>query len=280
MLSLLNRDQQRRRHGGGRTQAGGSRGRETPAVPGAARGGRSGCCSDGNDGRQKRASQPVGRGEIHQRAEHHCIAVAACGGNAECHSVGAAAMVGWQRVALLVASTIFFSMFRSQASTGSPLQAFRLVTKAMNQGDGNLWSTLVHTANGEEEQARSVLASKVVAQAELRRALKQRFGQADYEASGFPRLLDDTPENQISTAVEHVTGDRGTVRLQRGSNLKFVLVEGIWKFDIFRSAPIPPVPFRMAVERGLAAVHEVGRRVSQGNYKDVRAALTDFQRQR
>ena len=115
-----------------------------------------------------------------------------------------------------------------------------------------------------------MLASNVVAQAELRRALIQRFGQAGYEASGFPRFLDDTPESQISTSAESITGDRGTVRLPRGSNLKFVLVEGTWKFDIFRTTTVPPAQLRTATERGLAAMREVGRRISQGSYKDAR----------
>ena len=183
-------------------------------------------------------------------------------------------------VTLLVATTITFSVLRSQALSGSPLQTFRLVTQAINQGDGDFWSTLVHTANFEEQQTRTVLASNVVTQAELRRALIQRFGQADYEASGFPRSLDDTPESQISTAVESITGNQATVRLQRGSNLKFVRANGIWKFDFFRNTTVPPARLRISAERGLAAIRQVGRRVSQGRYKDTREALTDFQRQR
>ena len=40
-------------------------------------------------------------------------------------------------VTLLVATTITFSVLRSQALSGSPLQTFRLVTQAINQGDGD-----------------------------------------------------------------------------------------------------------------------------------------------
>ena len=125
-----------------------------------------------------------------------------------------------------------------------------------------------------------MLASNVVAQAKLRRALIQRFGQADYEASGFPRLLDDTPESQISTAVERITGNQATVRLQRGSNLNFVRMNGIWKFDFFRTTTATSALLRISANRGLGAMRQVKKRVSQGSYKDTREALTDFQRQR
>jgi RNA polymerase sigma factor (sigma-70 family) len=168
--------------------------------------------------------------------------------------------------------THFAMQSRSAIRLSSPLQTFRLLTQAANEGDGERWSSLVHVTNTEEQQVRTLLASNVVAQSELRRALIQRFGQAAYEASGFPRLFDDTPESQLAAATERITGDRAVLHLPRGSNLKFVLVNRTWKFDFFRTTSAQLAQLRSAFERATVALREVARQLAEGRYDSASAA--------
>jgi hypothetical protein len=176
--------------------------------------------------------------------------------------------------------TYFAIRSRSGTRLSSPLQTFRLLTQAANEGDGERWSSLVHVTNTEEQQVRTLFASNVVAQSELRRALIQRFGPTAYEASGFPRLLDDTPESQMAAATERITGDRAVVHLPRGSNLKFVLVDRRWKFDFFRTTSAQLAQLRSAFERGTVKLREIARQVSEGRYDSASAARADYQRSR
>ena len=184
--------------------------------------------------------------------------------------------------AVLIGSIALTALLRTYppALPGSPVRTLRLLTQAAKNGDGDRWSSLVHVANPEEQQVRTLLASNVVAQSELRRALIQSYGRGEYEASDFPRLLDDTLERELSSAIELVAGDRATVHLPRGSNLKFVFANGSWKFDFFRTTTAGPTQLRGSIKRGIANLQKAARQVSQGAYQSAEEASIGFQRQR
>jgi RNA polymerase sigma factor (sigma-70 family) len=193
----------------------------------------------------------------------------------------------WNRIAtsivvVAIVSGIIFSVLRlySAATAGSPLQTLRLMSQAANGGDSERWSSFVQVTTAEEQQVRTLLASNVLAQSELRRALIRRFGQGQYETSDFPRLLDDTPESQISAAEERINGDAAVVHLPRGSNLKFVFVSRVWKFDFFRTTAARPAQLRNSIGNDLAALQRITPQVSRGAFQDIRDTLADFQHQR
>ena len=127
---------------------------------------------------------------------------------------------------------------------------------------------------------RSLLASNVVAQAELRRVLLRQFGRADYERSAFPRMFDDTPETQIATAVQTINGDKATLQLQRGSTLKFIQVAGAWKFDFFRTTSARPAQLRQSLETSIPRLRKLERKVQAGEFANSAAAANDLQSQR
>ena len=193
----------------------------------------------------------------------------------------------WKQIAaglaflMIVSGVLFFARpARPPDQARSPIRTFRLLTQAANDGDGARWSSFVNVSTAEERQARTLLASNVAAQAELRRALIQRFGPAEYEASGFPRLLDDTPESQISAATERIAGNQAVVHLPRGSNLKFVLIDGSWKFDFFRTTTTPSVQLLGSAASDFAALTQLKLRVIQGSHRNVEEVLIEFQRRR
>jgi RNA polymerase sigma factor (sigma-70 family) len=173
-------------------------------------------------------------------------------------------------VALLIQSL-------TSASLATPLKTFRVLNEAANSGDGDRWSTFIHVTTPEEQQVRDLLASNVVAQAELRRALLQQFGQTDYERSPFPRMFDDTPESEIVTIVQTINGNDATLRFQRGSNLKFIRVQGIWKFDFFRTTPTAPAQLRPSLERNISRLRRLGPRVRAGEFANSAAAALELQ---
>jgi len=190
----------------------------------------------------------------------------------------------WKQIAVTLAavamlSVVLFFVSRSHSTIQprSPLQALRLLTQAANDGDGASWSLLVDVKTVEEQEVRSLCASNVVLQSELRRALLQRFPPADYQASGFPRLLDDTPEVQLASAVERVVGDQAIVHLPRGSNLKFVRVNGAWKFDFFRTTAATPAQLRVSLPKSAITLEQMARHVSQGRYQTIGEAWADQQ---
>ena len=185
-------------------------------------------------------------------------------------------------IVVLLASLVSALLFRKHisASLASPLSTFRLMTEAGNDGDGDRWSTFIHVTTPEEEQLRSLLTTNVVAQTELRRALVQRFGQADYERSAFPRLLDDTPESQIATVIQTVNGNEATLRFQRGSNFKFIRVRGGWKFDFFRTTSARPAQLRQSLESSIPRLRQAAQRVRAGEFSNSAAVATDFQSHR
>jgi hypothetical protein len=115
---------------------------------------------------------------------------------------------------------------------------------------------------------------------DLRRALVQQFGPTDYERSAFPRLLDDTPENQIATAIQTVNGNVATLRFQRGSNFKFIRVQGGWKFDFFRTTSVRPAQLRQSLEASVPRLRQTERRVRAGEFANSAAAAADFQSHR
>jgi RNA polymerase sigma factor (sigma-70 family) len=162
----------------------------------------------------------------------------------------------------------------------TPLQIVRLLIQAANDGDGERWSTFVHVTTLEEQQIRSLLSSNIVAQSALRRALIRRFGQTEYEASGFPRLLDDTPESQMAAATERITGDRAVVHWPRGSNWQFVFANRSWEFDFFRTTLARADQLRSSIRRDFVALRAVTQQVSDGRYGSAAAARADFQRAR
>jgi hypothetical protein len=178
--------------------------------------------------------------------------------------------------ALCIAGILALAVYNFQSSTRSPIRTFEMMVRAMNEGDGRLWSGLVHVTNIQEEQARIILASNIVAQADLRKTLLRTFNRADYEASGFPRLLDDTPASEVAGAVEEIKGDRGTVRLPRGATLQFVLIGRHWKFDYFRTARVNPVQIRSYTEGTLRTIRDMERRISAGKYLDCKEAFADI----
>jgi hypothetical protein len=180
-------------------------------------------------------------------------------------------------VFLLLAA--FALLYQRQTSLASPLTTFRLLNQAANNGDGLRWSTFIHVTTSEEQQVRDLLGSNVVAQAQLRRALLQQFGRADYERSDFPRFFDETPENQITTAVQTINGTEATLHLQRGSNLKFVYVQGTWKFDLFRTTSASPAQLHRALERNIPRLKKLENRVRAFEFPDSAAAAHDYKRQ-
>jgi RNA polymerase sigma factor (sigma-70 family) len=183
-------------------------------------------------------------------------------------------------VLLALAALALFRQNYTSASLDSPLATFRLLNEAGNDGNGDRWSTFIHVTTPEEEQVRTLLASNVVAQAELRRALIQQFGQADYERSVFPRLFDDTPESQITTAVETINGNEATLHFQRGSKLKFIRVQRGWKFDFFHTTSARPAQLRQSLETNIPRLRAMERRVRAGEFASSRAAADDLQNQR
>jgi RNA polymerase sigma factor (sigma-70 family) len=180
-------------------------------------------------------------------------------------------------IGLLAAYWTLRSRSRVRAT---PLQTVRLLTQAATDGDGERWSSFVHVTTIEEQQVRSLLSSNIVAQSVLRRALIRRFGQTEYEASGFPRLLDDTPENQVAAATERITGDQAVVHLPRGSNWQFVFANRMWEFDFFHTTLVRPDQLRRSLERDFVALREIAQQVSEGRYDRAAAARSDFQRAR
>ena len=124
------------------------------------------------------------------------------------------------------------------------------------------------------------MASNVVAQSELRRALIQRYGQAKYEATEFPRLLDDTTARQLLTATERRNGDRAVIHLQRGSNLQFLQTGSGWKFDFFRTIPARPAEIRALLEKEGPILRQLTQEVSRGDFPTAIAAQVAFQSRR
>jgi len=160
----------------------------------------------------------------------------------------------------------------------TPVEALRLLTRAAYAGDAERWSSLLHTATAEEEQARSLYSSNIVAQAQVRRALIQRFGPSAYNASAFPRMFDETPENLFSTAAERVSGNQATVQLDRRPALKFVKVNGVWKFDFFHTTPASAAQVGRAAAKTQAVLVELSGRLLQGEYASVNEALVQYKR--
>jgi RNA polymerase sigma factor (sigma-70 family) len=178
---------------------------------------------------------------------------------------------------LASASVVLLLQRQTSASLASPLNTFRLLNRASASGDGARWSTFVHVTTPEEQQVRNLLASNVVAQAEVRRALLQQFGRADYERSPFPRRFDDTPESQIATIVQTTNGDQATLRFQRGSNLKFIRVDGAWKFDFFRTTSATPAQLRPALETNTSRLKTLPPRIRAGEFPTSAAAALALQ---
>jgi len=158
----------------------------------------------------------------------------------------------------------------------SPRESFRLLTRAAESGDTERWSSFINVTTPEEKQLVPLLASNFVAQAELRRALIQRFGQRDYETSDFPRLLDDTPDNQISTATETINGTQAILHLSRGSDLRFVLVGNVWKFDFFRTTTQRPDQLRASLEQNISRLNTTLLRLKEDRYPTLRATALEF----
>jgi RNA polymerase sigma factor (sigma-70 family) len=161
----------------------------------------------------------------------------------------------------------------------SPVNTFRLLNQAGNEGDSDRWSNLIYVTTPEEDQVRSLLASNVVAQTGLRRVLVQRFGQTDYERSAFPRMFDDTSETEIATAVQTIKGNKATLQFQRGSNFKFIQVAGAWKFDFFRTTPVSPAQLRQSLETNIPRLMKLERKVQAGEFTSSAAAANDLQSQ-
>jgi hypothetical protein len=124
------------------------------------------------------------------------------------------------------------------------------------------------------------MASNIVAQAELRRALVQRFGRTEYEASAFPRMFDETPQSQLLTATQRINGEQAVVHLARGSNLQFIRTGNGWKFDFFHTTTARPAQLLASAERDVRTVRQITREVSQGDYGSVREAQEAYQRRR
>jgi hypothetical protein len=160
----------------------------------------------------------------------------------------------------------------------TPVEALRLLTRAAYAGDAERWSSLLHTATAEEEQARSLYSSNIVAQAQVRRALIQRFGPSTYNASDFPRMFDETPENLFSTAAERVSGNQATVQLDRRPALKFVKVNGVWKFDFFHTTPASAAQVGSVAAKTQAVLLELNGRILQGEYASVNEALVQYKK--
>ena len=158
------------------------------------------------------------------------------------------------------------------------MEALRLLSRAAYAGDAERWSSLLHTSSAEEEKARSAYASNIVAQAQVRRALIQRFGPSAYNASDFPRIFDETPENLFSTAVERVSGNQATVQLNPRPALKFVKVNGLWKFDFFHTTSANAAQVGRAAARTQAALLELHGRILQGEYASVEDALLQYKK--
>jgi len=165
-------------------------------------------------------------------------------------------------------------------STGSPLQTLRLLTRSAENGDAERWSSLIHVSTFDEQQIRSVLVSNMVAQSKLRGLLVQGFGPVAYEASDFPRLLDDTPESQMRDAVERIDGDRATIHLPRGSDLKFVHFKDGWRFDFFGTTRVGLPALRVSLGKDLFAAQETARQLSTGTFRQIVDARDAFQRLR
>ncbi|MDB6033336.1 MAG: hypothetical protein JWM16_3674 [Verrucomicrobiales bacterium] len=162
------------------------------------------------------------------------------------------------------------------AWTRSPTQTLRLLNQAAAAGDAERWASLVHTSNAEEQQVTIMLSSNIVAQAEVRRALIQRFGPAAYQASGFSRVFEETPEDLFSTAVERVSEDHATVQLIPRPPLKFINVHGIWKFDFFHTTSATAAQAGRAADRTHAALLETHRHILQGLYTSLDDALLHY----
>jgi RNA polymerase sigma factor (sigma-70 family) len=181
-------------------------------------------------------------------------------------------------VLLLLAA--FALLYLSDISVASPLNTFRRLNEAGNNGDGLRWSTFIHVTNPEEQQVRDLLASNVVAQAEVRSALLQQFGRADYERSDFPRFFDETTESQLATAVQTINRTEATLHLQRGSNLKFVYIRAAWQFDIFRTTTATPAQLRQSLETNIPRLRKLGSQVRAGEFAGSAAAANEYKRQR
>ena len=185
----------------------------------------------------------------------------------------------WKQVlgslaALLVASGILLAVTAATAS--SPRESFRVLKRAGESGDAERWSSFINVTTPEERQLLPLLASNFVAQAEVRRALIQRFGQREYELSDFPRLLDDAPENEIASAIQTFDGVRSILHFERGSDLQFIKSGDVWKFDFFRTTSEPPEQLRVSLQRNVERLSGATLRLKQNAYPTLRSAAIDF----
>ncbi len=185
----------------------------------------------------------------------------------------------WRRIlggtvvlGVLVAAVLFLPR------PASPLTTLRALNSAGQTGDGPRWANLVNVTSPAEDQVRSLLSSNILLQAELRRALLQRFGPRAYQASSFPRFLDDLSESDFSTARVAAQGIHAEIRLQKGPRLQFVRAEGRWLFDFFRTSPMTPGQIRTQMEARLPKIQNLTKGVLASEFEEIAAAASAYQR--